>query len=133
MAITNLAQRQLRAVGDKVVVQKAKRPERTRGGIIMPDEDVRVYTEGLVVSVGPDVKSCKVGDEVVWKVFTGQAAGHHDEARWIIADAEVLAVLEPDPPLTLPASVPAELAKELVPGATYADLDSSVRPTPKVR
>jgi co-chaperonin GroES (HSP10) len=98
MAILDLKDRKLRAVNDKVVVLRAGRPRQTAGGIHLPAETDKVYNEGEVLSVGPDVKSCKAGDVIVWAVFKGQAAGHHDEQRWIIADAEVLAVVEPDAP-----------------------------------
>lgn len=93
--ITNLSERVLRAVNNKVVVLIAKRPETSKGGIIMPGDDIRKYNEGRVVSVGPDVKSCKAGDEIIWEVFKGQAPGHFDETRWVIRDDEVLSVIEP--------------------------------------
>jgi co-chaperonin GroES (HSP10) len=98
MAIFDLKGRVLRAVNDKVVVQKASRPDRSKGGLFLPQEDVRTYCEGKVLSVGPDVKSCKAGDEIIWQVFRGQAAGHHDEERWCVEDKDVLAVIEPAAP-----------------------------------
>lgn len=94
MAIFDLKGRRIRAVNDRIIVQKAVRPKKSAGGLFLPDEDVRIYCEGMVLSVGPDVKSCKVGEQIIWEVFKGQAAGHHDEERWALKDADVLGVLE---------------------------------------
>lgn len=96
MAVFDLKDRKLRAVNDKLVVEKAVRPNKSAGGLFLPDEDVRVYCEGKVLSVGPKCEcGAKVGDQVIWQVFKGQAAGHHDEQRWCIEDKDVLAIIEP--------------------------------------
>jgi co-chaperonin GroES (HSP10) len=95
MAIFDLKDRKVRAVNKRIVVQKAVRPKQSAGGIILPDEDVRVYCEGKVLSVGPKCESgVQVGDHIIWAVFKGQAAGHHDESRWAIEDDDVIGVLE---------------------------------------
>lgn len=109
MAIFDLKGRKLRAVNDRVVVKKAVRPDKSKGGLWLPGEDVRTYCEGTVLSVGPKVQSCKVGDDIIWEVFRGQAAGHHDEERWALKDEDVIAVLEPAPHAELPASAEVEL------------------------
>jgi co-chaperonin GroES (HSP10) len=131
MAIFDLSKRRLRAVNDKVVVQKASRPDRSKGGLFLPQEDVRTYCEGKVLSVGPDVKSCKVGDEIVWQVFRGQAVGHFDEDRWGIEDKDVLAVIEPVAQ-QLPDSAEVDVNP---PRATFADINPApdAKPTPDMR
>lgn len=91
-----LKDKKLCAVNDRIVVELLDRPDKSKGGIVLPiGMDQRKYNEGKVSSVGPDVKSCKPGDEVIWEVYKGQAAGHFDEKRWIIKDEEVLAVVVP--------------------------------------
>lgn len=117
MAIFDLKDRKLRAVNDKIIVEKATRPKKSGGGLWLPDEDVRTYCEGTVLSVGPDAKSCKAGDHIIWQVFKGQAAGHHDEQRWCLEDKDVMAVLEP-------------AVSELPDGA---EVVSDAKPTPNVR
>jgi co-chaperonin GroES (HSP10) len=146
MAIFDLKGRVLRAVNDKVVVQKASRPDRSKGGLFLPQEDVRTYCEGKVLSVGPDVKSCKAGDEIIWQVFRGQAAGHHDEERWCVEDKDVLAVIEPATPLAAQVAVELPASAEVVeePRSPYPErltstaspdcpVSPDAKPTPDMR
>lgn len=101
MAIFDLKDRVVRAVNKRIIVQKAVRPKQSKGGILLPEEDVRVYCEGEVLSVGPKCESgVKPGDHIIWAVFKGQAAGHHDESRWAIDDEDVIGVLEKPTPAT---------------------------------
>jgi co-chaperonin GroES (HSP10) len=115
MAIFDLKTRKVQAANDWVVVLKAVRPKKSAGGLFLPDEDVRVYCEGKVLSVGPKVTSCKPGDDIVWAVFKGQAAGHHDEERWALKDEDVIGVIDADAPLELPDSAEVEAPPKRAP------------------
>lgn len=138
MAIFDLKDRNVRAVGKRIIVQKAVRPKMSAGGIVLPDEDVRVYCEGTVLSVGPKVENAKVGEQIIWEVFKGQAAGHHDEHRWAIEDEHVIGVLETDKQVTLPAGVKHNRIGSLCAVPNCGEVHdpapvSDARPTPKAR
>lgn len=44
---------EIRAIGDKVIIRRAKADEVTPGGIIIPERAKKKPTEGIVVAVGP--------------------------------------------------------------------------------
>lgn len=84
-------EKKLQPLHDRVLVRIAAKPKMSAGGIHLPQTDPRLYNEGKVEAVGPDVKQVKVDDVVIWEVFKGQAPGHFDEGRWMLKESEVLA------------------------------------------
>jgi co-chaperonin GroES (HSP10) len=101
MTEKTLTEKNLLPLHDRVLVRIAKPPTESAGThgkkiILAAGADQRIYNEGEVLAVGPGVTSgLKAGDFVVWEVFKGQSAGHFDEGRWILKDAEILAKVLP--------------------------------------
>ena len=80
------------ARGTWILAQQYMPPK--KGLIHVPTTSPLQHNTGTVLSVGPDVKSCKAGDTVVWQVFKAQAVGHFDRERWWIKDEDVCGVAE---------------------------------------
>ena len=59
----------INAIMDRVFIRLEKQKEQTDGGIILTDSHENDKTIGIVESAGPDVKSVKVGDKVLFHIF----------------------------------------------------------------
>jgi chaperonin GroES len=58
-------------VGDRLLIKRGLTPEKTKGGIVIP-ETSRMNTEvARVVFVSPDVKDFKEGDMIVCGKYSG--------------------------------------------------------------
>lgn len=99
-----------RPLGDQVLIEKAKlAPQRTDGGILLPDSSVKAPPRARIVAVGDKVDASFVGKEIWCDEFTGQSLGldgceslrivYFDEIKLIIEEISDLQVL-PDAPLS---------------------------------
>ena len=93
----------IRPLGDRILVQRIKEEDKTKGGIIIPDSAKEKPQEGKVVAVGkgkmtetgklvaPDVKA---GDRILFGKYTGSEVKLEDEEHLILREDEILGVLE---------------------------------------
>jgi len=93
----------LKPLGNRVVVDLTQREETTERGIILTESAQEKPQEGTVVAVGagrvlengsrvePEVKE---GDRIVYGKFSGTELKHGDNEYLILADTDILAVLE---------------------------------------
>ncbi|KKK96048.1 hypothetical protein LCGC14_2666710 [marine sediment metagenome] len=63
------------------------------GGIIIPTEAKEKSMEGIVMTVGPDVRRLKEGDTVLYSKFVGTEVIYQGEDFLIMKESEVLAIL----------------------------------------
>jgi chaperonin GroES len=58
---------------DMVVIQTVIAPEKTEGGIVLPDSARQKPDEGIILSLGPDAKDHGVeeGDRVIFGKYVG--------------------------------------------------------------
>lgn len=95
----------LKPIGDRVIVRREERAERSPGGIILPDNAKEKPARGKVIAVGPGkmneagtariAMSVKVGDTVLF----GKWAGSEHEQKnlgdvTILSESDILAVIE---------------------------------------
>ena len=59
----------LSAIMDRVLIKLEEQDEKTKGGVLLTDEDKKPKTIGIVTSIGEDVRSVSVGDKVFFRVF----------------------------------------------------------------
>jgi chaperonin GroES len=90
-------------LGDKVVVKRLEADDKTAGGIVLPDSAKEKPQQGRVLSVGegrqlkdgsratPQVSE---GDRVVFMKYSGTEVVVDDEDLLIMAEDEILAVIE---------------------------------------
>ena len=93
----------IRPLGDRILVQRIKEEDKTKGGIIIPDSAKEKPQEGKVVAVGkgkmtetgklvaPDVKA---GDRILFGKYTGSEVKLEDEEHLILREDDILGVLE---------------------------------------
>ena len=93
----------IRPLSDRVIVQRVKEEEKTKGGIIIPDTAKEKPVEGKVIAVGNGkvledgtVKKLdvKVGDRVLFGKYSGTEVKLDGEERLIVREDDILAVLE---------------------------------------
>src|SRR6266851_8053255 len=93
----------IRPLGDRILVQRIKEEDKTKGGIIIPDTAKEKPQEGKVVAVGkgkmtkagklvaPDVKA---GDRILFGKYTGSEVRLESEEHLILREDDILGVLE---------------------------------------
>ena len=92
----------LQPLGDKVIIQRLKAEEKTKGGIILPDTAKEKPQEGKVVAVGkgktlkngktvaPEVKA---GDKILFGKYSGSEVKVNEKEYLIIEADDILAVI----------------------------------------
>lgn len=95
---------QLRPLSDRVIVKPVAKEEMTKAGIILPDTVGKERPEqGEVIAVGPGrlldngnraPMSLNVGDKVVFKKYSPDEVKIEDVEYLVIAESDVMAVLE---------------------------------------
>lgn len=93
----------LKPIGNRVVVDLTEKEETTKSGIILTDSAKEKPQQGTVVAVGTgrvlengtkvDLE-VKEGDKVVYAKFAGTEVQHGDKDYLILAESEILAVIE---------------------------------------
>lgn len=83
----------IKAIGDKVVVEKIAEEGKSVSGIIMLNQ-VPDITRATVTSVGEKVLDVKVGDIVLFGKYTGNEVEVGSTKFTIVKEEEILAVEE---------------------------------------
>ena len=93
----------IRPLHDRVLIQRVKEEEKTKGGIIIPDSAKEKPIEGKVVAVGngkvlEDGKvralAVKAGDRVLFGKYSGTEVKIDGEEHLILREEEILGVDE---------------------------------------
>ena len=93
----------LRPLQDRILVQRAKEEEKTKGGIIIPDTAKEKQIEGMVIAAGNGKLSeegnrialeVKKGDRILFGKFSGTEVKIEDEEYLIMREDDVLGIIE---------------------------------------
>jgi len=93
----------IRPLQDRVIVQRVKEEEKTKGGIIIPDSAKEKPVEGKVLAVGngkvlEDGKvralDIKAGDRVLFGKYSGTEVKLDGEEALILREDDILGVIE---------------------------------------
>jgi len=93
----------LRPLQDRILVQRVKEEEKTKGGIIIPDTAKEKPAEGKVVAVGKGKLSeegkrialeVKKGDRILFGKYSGNEIKIEGEEYLIMREDDVLGVIE---------------------------------------
>jgi len=83
----------IKPLADRVVAVREKAPTKTASGLYLPDTAKEKPVVASVVAVGPDVKTVKVGDKILYKEYSTTEI-KIDETEYLIVKVEdVLATL----------------------------------------
>ena len=95
--------KQLKPLGDRLVVKPTPREETTKSGIVLPDTAKERPQEGTNLSVGPgrtlddgsrEAIDVKVGERVLFQKYAGTEFKLDDEELLILSQKDILAVIE---------------------------------------
>lgn len=89
----------IRLIRDQVAVVPVFDPDKTPGGLYIPDIAKQKCDQGLVKYVAPDVKELKIGDYVLFPAYSGNVMRLEGEGLVIIISEEFVACII-DPPET---------------------------------
>jgi chaperonin GroES len=93
----------IRPLGDRVLVQRLKEEDRTKGGIIIPDTAKEKPQEAKVVAVGKGKVNddgrlipteVKAGDKILFGKYSGSEVNIDGEEHLIMREEDVLGILE---------------------------------------
>ena len=83
----------LKPLGNRIVMKKLEKEEKTKGGIILTSDMQKAPEELKVIEVGSDVKNIKKGDMVVCEKFKGTELTISGEIYLIADEENILATL----------------------------------------
>lgn len=93
----------IKPLGDRVLVKVIEKEEKTKSGIVLPEQAKEKPQEGEIIEVGsgkllddgtrvePEVK---VGDKVIYSKFAGNEIEQDDETYLIMRQDDILAVID---------------------------------------
>ena len=93
----------VRPLNDKVLIERAKAEDKTKGGIILPEASKEKPKEGKIVAVGQGRLSesgekiafqVKAGDRVLFKSYAGTDVKLDGKDYILMSEEEILAVIE---------------------------------------
>ena len=92
----------VRPLHDRVIVQRIKEEEKSKGGIIIPDTAKEKPQEGRVVAVGPGRQEdgkvialgVKAGDKILFGKYSGTEIKLDGEEHLIMREEDILGVIE---------------------------------------
>ena len=94
----------LKPLGSRVVIKALDREEMTKSGILLPDTAKEKPQEGKILSVGPGDRhpdtgerikvDLKEGQRVLFQKYAGTEFKLDDEELLILAEKDILAVIE---------------------------------------
>lgn len=93
----------LKPLADRVLIKVVEAEEKTKGGILLPDTAQKKSQRGEVLEVGPGKVAdngtripldLKKGDKVLFAKYAGTDIEDNDEQFLLIAERDVLAVIE---------------------------------------
>ena len=97
-----MAKTSFRPLHDRVVVKRIDAEEKTKGGIIIPDNAKEKPSQGQVVAVGPGGRDeagklipidIKAGDKVLFGKWSGTEVKLDGEELLIMKESDILGVL----------------------------------------
>ena len=93
----------LRPLQDRVIVERDKEQDRSKGGIIIPDTAKEKPVEGHVIAVGNGKQlengrvrplDVKIGDRVLFGKYGGTEVKVDGTERLIVREEDILAIIE---------------------------------------
>lgn len=83
----------IKPLADRVVAVRELAAEKTASGLYLPDNAKEKPNTAKVEAVGPDVKSLKVGDKIVYKDYTTTELKVDGKEYLIVKEEDVLATV----------------------------------------
>ena len=81
----------IKPLNHNVVAKKSAPSDKTASGLLLPEKEAPAYA--VVEAVGPEVKSVKKGDKIVFKEYSTTNIKIDDTDYLIVKDEDILATL----------------------------------------
>jgi len=82
----------LKPLHDRVIVKRKEEEEKTAGGIYIPDSAKEKPQAGEVLAAGPDCKTVKKGDAILFGKYAGSEFTMDGEELVIMKEDDILGV-----------------------------------------
>ncbi len=83
----------IKPLADRVVAVREEAVSKTASGLYLPDNAKEKPVVAKVAAIGPDVKSLKVGDRIVYKEYSTTSLKIDDKEYLIVKEEDVLATI----------------------------------------
>ena len=83
----------IKPLADRIVAVREETLAKTASGLYLPDNAKEKPVVATVVAVGPDVKSLKVGNKIVYKEYSTTELKINDLEYLIVKEEDVLATI----------------------------------------
>ena len=103
MTFGELNMAKLRPLNDKIIVERIKAENKTKGGIVLPDTAKEKPKEGKIIAVGQgrllengkrQPFQVKVGDRIIFTSYAGTEMRVDGEKMLIMSEEDVLGIVE---------------------------------------
>lgn len=84
----------LKPLADRVVAQKNEQKTKTASGLYLTPKSQESPTGAKVVAVGPDVKTVKKGDQIIFKEYTSTDVKVDNVDYLIVKEEDILAIFD---------------------------------------
>jgi len=93
----------LKPIGDKIIVERIEPENKTKGGIVLPDNAKEKPKEGKIIAIGEGklmdngsrvAPSVKVGEKVIFTSFAGSEVKIDNKEYLIMNEEDILAVVD---------------------------------------
>jgi len=82
----------IKPLADRVVAVREKAAEKTAGGLYLPDNAKEKLAIFIVQAVGPDVKSVKKGDRILYNGYANEITFNNEDIL-IVKEEDILATI----------------------------------------
>lgn len=83
----------IKPLADRVVAVREEAQSKTSSGLYLPDNAKEKPVIAKVAAIGPDVKSLKVGDRIIYKEYSTTDLKVEDQEYLIVKEEDVLATI----------------------------------------
>jgi len=83
----------LKPLADRVVAVKEEVKSKTASGLYLPDSAKEKSSVAVVKAIGPDVKSIKIGEKIVYKEYSTTELKVDGTEYLLVKEEDVLATL----------------------------------------
>lgn len=83
----------IKPLADRVVAVREQSASRTTSGLYLPENAKEKPVVANVVAIGPDVKTLKIGDKIVYKDYATTVLKVNDVDYLIVKEEDVLATV----------------------------------------
>lgn len=83
----------IKPLADRVVAVRVKTAEKTASGLYLPDTAKEKPVLAEVKAVGPDAKSVKVGDKIIYKEYSTTELKLNGTEYLIVKEEDILATV----------------------------------------